>query len=264
MLIELIGIPIRVKDYMSSCDKANLARVIGVRDEKSTSSLNEWHNFSTDGETEGSGIGGGDRLVHLGTSRVDDLGLANFNVDIIDTMSRKDTLALSRDHNAILCREGARDDSHPYDSGRGRFISISHANWVQTRTLHPLRVQICNYSGTDRSLPNLSERVQADRTRHLGKKVCFGACGLNPDICARASNQNGLRGQAVVEVLGLDRRRRVRSSLNRGRDSVARQAGGKRVGVVGGHSNTSGDKRGGARHWNTNGEIETGKALKEK
>jgi hypothetical protein len=67
--------------------------------------------------------------------------------------------------------------------------------------------------------------MQADRTRLLGKMVCFGARRLDPDVGARASDQRGLRGYAVVEVLGLDRRRGVQSSLNSGRDNVAGQAG---------------------------------------
>ncbi|KAL6303949.1 hypothetical protein BKA93DRAFT_785418 [Sparassis latifolia] len=121
-----------------------------------------------------------------------------------------------------------------------------NANWVQTHTLHPLGVQIVNHGGTDRGLPDLSERVQTNRTRLLTNKVCFRARQLDPDIGAGASDQRGLRGYAIVEALGLDRQRRVWSSWNCSRDSVAGQAGansGKRVGVVsGGHSNTSGDK----------------------
>ena len=69
-------------------------------------------------------------------------------MDVVDTVSGKDTLAASRDLDAIPGREGARDDSYPYDNGRGRRLaSVSHANWVQTRTLHPLRVQIDNHGG---------------------------------------------------------------------------------------------------------------------
>jgi hypothetical protein len=123
----------------------------------------------------------------------------------VNIVSGKDTLAVSRDLDALLGREGARDNSHPYDNGRGRLASVPHANWVQTRPLHPLGVQISNHGGTDRGLPNLLERVQAGRARLLGKKVCFRACRLEPDIEAGASDQRGLRGYAVVEVLGLDR-----------------------------------------------------------
>ena len=66
---------------MSGCDEVDLAGVERAGDEKSTSSLNGWGNFGAYGETEGSGerlsglgsgVGGGDRLVHLGTSRADD------------------------------------------------------------------------------------------------------------------------------------------------------------------------------------------------
>ena len=156
-------------------------------------------------------------------------------------MSGKDTLALSCDLDALLGREGARDNSHPYDNGRGRLASVPHANWVQTRPLHSIGVQIANHGGTDRGLPDLSERVQANRARLLGKKVCFGARRLEPDVGARASDQRGLRGYAIVEVLGLDRRRRVRSSRNCVR--------GRRTGVIGcSHSNTSGDNTGLREH----------------
>jgi hypothetical protein len=84
-------------------------------------------NFGADGETKGSGerlsgpgggIGGGDGLVHLGTGGADDLRLANFDVDVVDIVSGKDTLAVSRDLDAILGREGARDNSHPMASIR--------------------------------------------------------------------------------------------------------------------------------------------------
>jgi hypothetical protein len=75
---------------------------------------------------------------------------------------------------------------------------------VQTRTLHPLGVQIVDHGGTDRGLPKLSERVQADRTSLLGKKVCLGARRLDQDVSARASDQRALRRYAIVDVLGLD------------------------------------------------------------
>jgi hypothetical protein len=159
---------------------------------ESSSSFDGWGNFGADGETEGSE--GGDGLVHLGTGRAEDLRLTNFNVDVVDIVSGKDTLAASRDLDAILSREGARDNSHPYDNGRGRLASVLHANWVQTCPLHSLGVQIVDHGGTDRGLPDLSERVQADSTRLLWKKVCFGARWLDPDVGARASDQKGLRG----------------------------------------------------------------------
>jgi hypothetical protein len=172
----------------------------GSGDEESASSLDGWGNFGADGETEGSGerlsgpgggVGGGDGLVHLGTGGADDHRLANFDVDVVDTVSGKDTLAVSRDLDAILGREGARDNSHPYDNGRGRLASVPHANRVQTRPLHPLGVQIANHGGTDCGLPDLSERVQADRTRLLGKKVCFGARRLKPDVGLERATKGG-------------------------------------------------------------------------
>jgi hypothetical protein len=137
VLVELVGVLIRVEDDVSSCDEVDLAGVVRFGEEESASSLDGWGSFSADGETEGSGerlsdldcgIFGGGRDVHLGTSRADDLRLANFDVDVVDIMSGKDTLAASRDLDAILCREGARDNSHPYDNGRGRLVSVPHAN----------------------------------------------------------------------------------------------------------------------------------------
>ena len=115
-------------------------------------------------------------------------------MDVVNIVSGKDTLAVSPNLDTILRREGARDNSHPYDSGRGRLLNIPHANWVQTHTLHPLEVQIINYSRTNCGFPDLLDRVQAERTRLLGKNVCFGARQLDPDIGARVSNQKGLRG----------------------------------------------------------------------
>ena len=76
-------------------------------------------------------------------------------------------------------RQRGSHNSHPYDNGRGRLASVPHANWVQTRPLHPLGGQIANHGGTDRGLPDLSERVQANRARLLGKKVCFGTRGVD-------------------------------------------------------------------------------------
>ena len=66
---------------MSGCDEVDLAGVERVGDEESTSSLDGWGNFGADGETEGSGerlsdpgsgVGGGDGLVHLRTGGAGD------------------------------------------------------------------------------------------------------------------------------------------------------------------------------------------------
>jgi hypothetical protein len=64
-------------------------------------------------------------------------------------VSGKDALAVRRYLDAFLGRKGARDNSHPYDCGRGSLVSVPHANWVQTRPLHPLGAQIVQYGGTD-------------------------------------------------------------------------------------------------------------------
>jgi hypothetical protein len=128
-------------------------------------------------------------------------------VDVVNIVSGKNTLAVSRDFDTIHGKEGARDNSYPYNNGRGRHASIPHANWVQTRPLYLLVVQIINYGGTDHVLPDLSERVQADRTGLLGKKVMvgFGARRLNPDVGTTASHQTWLRGYSVIVILSLDR-----------------------------------------------------------
>ena len=49
-------------------------------------------------------------------------------------------------------------------------------------------VQIANYGGTDRGLPDFMERVDAKKTGLLGIKLCFGASWLNPEIRARLGN----------------------------------------------------------------------------
>jgi len=152
---------------------------------------------------------------------------------------------VSRELDALFGREGARDNSHPYDSWRGRLPSIPHVDWVQTRTLDSLG----NHGGTDRGLPDRSERVESKRIRLLWLKVWFGARRFDPDIGARTSNQAGLGGEAVVEVLGLDRRRRVWSSRNPNRESVAGQMRIARLGRELGSLGAAIATRGGARHW---------------
>ena len=61
---------------MSCHDKEELVGLLSVRDEESPCALNMWGQFCADGETKGcgerltdpsGGVGGGDRLVHLGT-----------------------------------------------------------------------------------------------------------------------------------------------------------------------------------------------------
>ena len=103
-------------------------------------------------------------------------------------MSGKDTPTVNCNLDALLSSKRARDNSYPYDSGRGRLASVPHAYRIQTRPLHPLGVQIANNVGTDCGLPDLSKRVQPDRTRLLRKKVHFGACRLEPDVGTRASD----------------------------------------------------------------------------
>ena len=136
-LVELVGILVRLEDDVSGCDEVDLAGVARVGDEESSSSLDGWGNFRADGETEGSGgrllgpgggVGGGDGFVHLGTGRADDFRLANFDVDVVDIVSGKDTLAVRRELDAIPGGEAARHNSHPYDNGR-KLASISHADW---------------------------------------------------------------------------------------------------------------------------------------
>jgi hypothetical protein len=65
VLVELVGIPIRVKYRVSGCDEVELAGVTRVGDEESASSLDRWGNFGADGETEGSGEGSRARTVGL-------------------------------------------------------------------------------------------------------------------------------------------------------------------------------------------------------
>jgi len=202
VLVELVGFFFRVEEDVSCRDEVDIAGVERVRDEESARSLDGWGIFGADRETEGSGerlsgegggIGSGDGPVHLGTSGPNDHRLANFDVDV-DIVSGKNAPAVNRDLDALLCSERARDDSYPYDNGRGRLASVPHANWVQTRPLDPLGVQIANHVGADCGLPDLSKRVQSDRTRLLRKKVCFETCWLEPDVRARASDQTGSRG----------------------------------------------------------------------
>ena len=121
-LVELVGIFVGVEDHVSGCDEVELAGVAIVGDEESGSSLDGWGNLGADGETEGSGerledpdssTGGKGRLtVHLWTGGADDLRLTNFDVDIVDIVGGKDTFAMSRDFDAILGREAARDNSY--------------------------------------------------------------------------------------------------------------------------------------------------------
>ena len=82
VLVEFVGIPVRVKDHVSGCDEVDLSGVTRVGDKESAISLDGWGNFGADGESKGSGeglsnpeggVGGGDGLVHLGTGRADDL-----------------------------------------------------------------------------------------------------------------------------------------------------------------------------------------------
>ena len=105
-------------------------------------------------------------------------------MDVLDMVSRKDGFAVNGNLNANLGGEGARKNPYPHYSRRGRIAGLSHANGVQTREFHPLAIQIINHSGTNSSLPDLSERVEAKGTGLLGHKVCIIPCGLNPDICA--------------------------------------------------------------------------------
>jgi hypothetical protein len=117
-------------------------------------------------------------------------------VDINDTVNGKDILAMSCDLNAILSREGIRNNPNPYNNRKGRLIGIPHLNWVpETHTLHwTCGVQIVNHGRTDHGLPNLLERVQA-----IGTTLVEGVDGshwLDPDIGTRASNQKGLSGYA--------------------------------------------------------------------
>jgi hypothetical protein len=176
------------------------AGVARVGNEESASSLDVWGSFGANRESKGSGerlsgpgggVGGGEGLVHLRTGGAEDLRLANFDMDVVNIASRKYTLAVSRNFDTILGREESRENSYPYNSGRGTLASVPHANWVQTRTPHPFGVQIVNHGGTDCGLPDLLERVQAERTSLLGKKICFGARRLDPDVGTRASDQKG-------------------------------------------------------------------------
>jgi hypothetical protein len=107
--------------------------------------------------------------------------------------------------NAILKREGSGNNPHPYNNGRETVTHKSNSWWIETSPLDLIGFQILDYGGTNCGLPNLSERVQADRTGLLGKKVHFGTCQLDPKVGAGASNQTWLRGDAIIVMLCLDR-----------------------------------------------------------
>jgi hypothetical protein len=68
---------------------------------------------------------------------------------------------VSRDIEAILGREAARHNSHPYDNGKGRLASIPHANWGP-RLVHLtlLGAQIVNHDGSTMA-PQISRRGYA-------------------------------------------------------------------------------------------------------
>lgn len=203
MLVEYVGILIRMENDMSGCEEVELAGVARVGEEESASSLDGWGDFGADRETEGSGerlsvlgggVGGEGWLIRLVTGVAEDHRLANFDVDVVHLVSGKDALAMNSDLDAILGREGARDNSDPYDSGTGNLVIVTYTYWVYTRPLHPLGIQIFEYGGTNRGLPDVSERVRAQRIKLLGDKVCFGARRLDPDVGAGTSDQTGARG----------------------------------------------------------------------
>lgn len=168
---------------------------------------------------------------------------------VIDIVSGKDPLAVSHNLNTNLSSERARKNADPHDSKRGRVTNMPPANGVQTRTLDPVGTQIANHGRTDQGLPDVLERVEAERTSLLRNKVCFDAPQLNLDVGTKASDQMGLRGYAITVVLGLNWRRRVHSSRSV-RDNIAYQADVKRgKRVKGDHGNPSKDISIGARHW---------------
>jgi len=74
VLVELVGVLVRVEGEVSGCDEVDITGFERVGDEESASSLDRWGSFSTDGETEGSGerfsglggdVVGGDGLAHI-------------------------------------------------------------------------------------------------------------------------------------------------------------------------------------------------------
>ena len=104
---------------------------------------------------------------------------------------------MNRDLDALLGSVRARDNTYPYDSGRGRLASVPYANRIQTCPLHLLGVQIGNHAGTDCGLPDVSKRVQADRTRLLRKEVRFGLVNLSQTSGLERATKRGLEGRSA-------------------------------------------------------------------
>jgi len=134
-------------------------------------------------------------------------------VDVIDAMSRQDVLAMNGDVDANLMSEGAGKDSNPEDSGRGRVASVADAEGVQARPLYPHVVQVANHLLNDLVLSDIMEGVVAktERRKLLWSKICLGALRFDPNVTARARDETGFGGKAIVEAPGLDSRGRVRS-----------------------------------------------------
>ena len=83
------------------------------------------------------------------------------------------------------------------NNGRERLASVSHANRIQTCPLHLLGVQIGNHAETDCGLPDVSKRVQADRTRLLRKEVRFGLVNLSQTSGLERATKRRLEGRSA-------------------------------------------------------------------
>ena len=131
-------------------------------------------------------------------------------MDVIDAISGQDVLALNGNVDANLGSKGAWKDSNPNDRGRRGVASIADAEDVQAREFYVHTMQVADYFGADRALPDPPKRVtKAEGSKLLRNKVCLGASRLDPAVEARASDETGVGGKAIVVALGLDSRGRA-------------------------------------------------------
>jgi len=84
-------------------------------------------------------------------------------MDILDTVCEKDLSEAYSDINATLVREGARLDSDPDDNGSSIFVNYPKADWVDARIRHALLPQVVLHGNMELTLPDVAERMLADR-----------------------------------------------------------------------------------------------------
>lgn len=146
----------------------------------------------------------------------------NLDVNLVERVVFKHSLALNSGLNAILGSKGAWDYPDPDDKGRRLLASFTNTDGVETGALHPHFVEIVTHSATERGLPVCFERVQASGLTFLGHEVRLRTLRLDPEVVTRARNQDELRVYPVVEILALDGRGYEWGSGSIAGDSVTR------------------------------------------